>query len=144
MVSTKNEIARIQNTESNQSFRSLTVYKKAFALAMEIFEVSKAFPKEERYSLTDQIRRSSRAVCSCIAEAYRKRNYPAYFVSKSTDADMENSETQTWLEFAFACSYINEEAHKDFLTKAEEIGKLLNHMVENPNKYQRVNNKNKK
>ena len=87
---------------SNQSFRDLTVYKKAFDLAMEIFEMTKAFPKEERYSLTDQVRRSSRAICSCIAEAYRKRSYPAYFVSKSSDADMENSETQSWLDFSFA------------------------------------------
>ena len=74
---------------TNQSFRDLTAYKKAFELAMEIFEITKTFPKEERYSLTDQIRRSSRAVCSCIAEAYRKRNYEAYFVSKSSDSDME-------------------------------------------------------
>ncbi len=77
-----------------RSFRDLTVYRKAFELAMEIFELTKTFPKEERYSLTDQIRRSSRAVCSCIAEAYRKRNYEAYFVSKSSDGDMENSETR--------------------------------------------------
>ncbi len=69
---------------SNQSFRDLTVYKKAFERAMEIFELSKQFPKEEKYSLTDQIRRASRGVCGCIAEAYRKRNYPAYFVSKAS------------------------------------------------------------
>ena len=85
---------------SNQSYRDMTVYKKAFELAMEIFEVSKTFAKEEKYSLTSQIRRSSSAVCSCIAEAYRKRNYPAFFVSKSSDSDMENSETQVWLDFS--------------------------------------------
>ena len=75
----------------SQSFKDLTVYKKAFDLAMEIFEISKSFPKEEKYSLTDQIRRSSRSVCTGIAEAYRKRNYPGYFVSKSSDADMEKT-----------------------------------------------------
>ena len=126
---------------SNYSFRDLTVYKKAFELAMEIFEVSKAFPKEKRYSLKDQIRRSSRAVCSCIAEAYRKRNYQAYFVSKSSDADMENSETQSWLDFSLACNYINGNKHEDLLTKSEEVGRMLNHMVENPEKYFRVKEK---
>jgi len=126
---------------SNKSFRDLTVYKKAFALAMEIFEVSKQFPKEEKYSLTDQIRRASRAVCSCIAEAYRKRNYQAYFVSKSSDADMENSETQVWLDFSRACTYISEEIYKDLILKSEEVGRMLNHMVENPEKYLRQKEK---
>jgi four helix bundle protein len=126
---------------SNQSFRDLTVYKKAFEFAMEIFEMTKTFPREERYSLTDQIRRSSRAICSCIAEAYRKRNYPAYFVSKSSDADMENSETQSWLDFSFACDYIDDEKHKHLLAKSEEVGKMLNHMVENPEKYLRQKEK---
>ncbi|MCU0418590.1 MAG: four helix bundle protein [Cyclobacteriaceae bacterium] len=125
----------------NQSFRDLTVYKKAFALAMEIFEVSKSFPKEERYSLIDQIRRSSRAVCSCIAEAYRKRDYQAYFVSKSSDADMENSETQTWLDFAVACHYISHEQQEKLLEQSEEVGRLLNHMVENPALYVRKKDK---
>jgi len=119
----------------NKSFRDLTAYKKAFKLAMEIFEVSKTFPKEEKYSLTDQVRRSSRAICSCIAEAYRKRNYQAYFISKSSDVDMENSETQTWLDFACACSYIKEEDFKDLLAKSEEVGRMLNHVVEHPEKY---------
>lgn len=122
---------------SNQSFRDLTVYKKAFELAMEIFEKSKGFPKEEKYSLTDQIRRSSRSVCSCIAESYRKRNYPAYFVSKSSDADMENSETQVWLDFSLACNYITEIQHRELLAKSEEVGRMLNHMIENPEKYSR-------
>ncbi|MBY0434856.1 MAG: four helix bundle protein [Cyclobacteriaceae bacterium] len=125
----------------NQSFRDLTVYKKAFALAMEIFEVSKSFPKEERYSLIDQIRRSSRSVCSCIAEAYRKRDYQAYFVSKSSDADMENSETQTWLDFALACHYITEEQQEKLLEQSEEVGRMLNHMVENPELYVRKRDK---
>ena len=84
------------------------IYKMAFELAMNIFELSKRFPKEETHSLTDQIRRSSRSVCSCLAEAHRKRLYPAHFVSKVSDADMENAETQTWLKFAFACRYMSE------------------------------------
>jgi four helix bundle protein len=126
---------------SNQSFRDLTVYRKAFELAMEIFEITKTFPKEEKYSLTDQIRRSSRAVCSSIAEAYRKRNYPAYFISKSSDGDMENSETQSWLDFSHACNYISADQHDNLISKSEEVGKLLNHMVENPEKYIRQNEK---
>ncbi|MCA4895282.1 MAG: four helix bundle protein [Cytophagales bacterium] len=123
--------------EPNQSFRDLTVYKKAFDLAMKIFEMTKTFPKEERYSLTDQIRRSSRAVCSCVAEAYRKRSYKAYFVSKSSDADMENSETQSWLDFSYACNYVADEMYKDLLARSEEVGRMLNHIVENPEKYLR-------
>jgi four helix bundle protein len=119
----------------NQSFKNLTVYKKAFGLAMEIFEVTKFFPPEERYSLTDQIRRCSRAVATCVAEAYRKRNYPAYFTSKSSDADMENSEIQVWLEFALKCKYIKEDQYNSFLDKSEEVGRLLSHMIENPKKY---------
>jgi four helix bundle protein len=91
------------------NFRKLAAYKKAFALAMEIFQITKTFPKEEKYSLTDQIRRSSRSVCSCIGEAYRKRDYERYFVNKTTDADGENTETRVWLDFARACSYINQD-----------------------------------
>ncbi len=119
------------------SFRDLTVYKKAFALAMEIFELTKSFPKEERYSLTDQIRRSSRSVCAHIGEAYRKRQYVAYFVSKSSDGDMENTETRVWLDFALACKYITIDIKESLDTKSEEIGKQLNHMIENPQKYVR-------
>lgn len=118
-----------------KSFRDLTVYKKAFALGMELYKISKRFPSEERYSLTDQMRRSSRAVCSCIGEAYRKRQYQAHFVSKSTDADMENTETRVWLDFSLACEYITLEEWTDFENKAIEVGKLLNHMIENPEKY---------
>lgn len=118
-----------------QSFKSLMAYKKAFALAMEIFGTSKSFPKEERYSLTDQIRRSSRSVAACIAEAYRKRSYPHYFVSKTSDADMENSETQVWLEFALSCNYIDKTEWSTLNDKAREIGRLLHHMIFNPEKY---------
>lgn len=117
------------------SFKKLSAYQKAFSLAMEIFTVSKSFPKEERYSLTDQIRRSSRSVAACIAEAYRKRLYKDYFVSKVSDADMENSETQVWLDFAQRCEYLPEERRKDLETKASEIGKLLNHMITHSERY---------
>ena len=92
-------------------FRDLIVYQKAFALAMDIFAITKKFPKEETYSLIDQIRRSSRSVCGYIAESYRKRKYPAHFVSKLTDADMENSETSVWIEFSYACRYITQEEY---------------------------------
>ena len=94
-----------------KSFKETTAYKKAFALAMEIFEISKSFPKEEKYSLTDQIRRASRSVCTNIAEAYRKKKYIAHFVSKITDSDMENSETNVWLDFSKACKYIDTTIH---------------------------------
>ncbi|QLH33057.1 MAG: four helix bundle protein [Cyclobacteriaceae bacterium] len=107
---------------------------------MSIFKTSKAFPQEERYSLTDQVRRSSRSVCSNIGEAYRKRQYRAHFVSKSSDADMENTETRVWLDFALACGYISKKTWDDFELMAEEVGKLLNHMIENPEKYVRKQN----
>ena len=116
-------------------FRNLKVYEKAFELAMDIFQTSKNFPKEELYSLTTQIRRSSRSVCSNIGEGYRKRLYEAHFVSKISDSDMENTETQVWLDFALACSYISEEVYNDYNSRSEEIGKLLNHMIKNPEKY---------
>jgi len=116
-------------------FRNLLVYKKAFALAMEIFEITKSFPKEEQYSLTSQIRRSSRSVCSNTGEGYRKRQYIAHFVSKISDADMENTETKVWLDFSLASKYIDSEQFKDINNKSEEIGRLLSHMISHPAKY---------
>jgi four helix bundle protein len=118
-----------------KGFRGLTVYKKAFVLAMDIFELTKKFPKEEKYELTDQIRRSSRAVCRAIGEGYRKRQYPKHFSSKMSDSDMENTETQVSLDFAVECKYISQENYKSLIEKSEEVGRLLNHMVENPEKY---------
>lgn len=111
------------------------VYKLAFDLAMRIYEISKRFPKEETYSLTDQIRRSSRSVCSCLAEPHRKRLYEAHFILKVSDADMENAETQTWLQFAYACKYINQERYQDLLNLSEQVGSLLSHMINHPEKY---------
>jgi four helix bundle protein len=117
------------------SFRDLNVYKKAFDLAMSIFEITKKFPVEEKYELTDQIRRSSRAVCRAIGEGYRKRQYPKHFSSKMSDADMENTETQVSADFALKCNYISNDEYQDILGRSEEIGRMLNHMVENPEKY---------
>lgn len=116
-------------------FRNLIVYQKAFSLAMDIYNKSREFPKDEMYSLTSQIRRSSRSVCSNIGEGYRKRLYEAHFVSKISDSDMENSETQVWLDFAYECKYITDEIYLEFNNRSLEIGRLLNSMIQNPVKY---------
>lgn len=117
------------------TFQDLLAYQKSFALAMKIFRVSKSFPKEETYSLTDQIRRSSRSVSANIAEAYRKRDYPKHFHSKLTDSDAENSETQVWLEYSIACQYITNETYTELLNDSKEVGKLINYMILNPKKF---------
>jgi four helix bundle protein len=117
------------------SFQDLLAYKKGFELAMKIFEISKGFPKGETYSLTDQIRRSSRSVCANIAEGYRKRHYPKHFFSKLTDSDGENSETQVWLQFALSCKYITDESYSLLVGDSEEVGKLLGYMMANPGKF---------
>ncbi|AUP77732.1 four helix bundle protein [Flavivirga eckloniae] len=116
-------------------FQDLLAYRKSFNLAMEIFHLSKHFPKEETYSLTDQVRRSSRSVCANISEAYRKRLYPKHFTSKLTDSDAENSETQTWLEFSLHCEYISKETYNNLMTESSEVGKLINYMIQNPGKF---------
>ncbi|MFE3869417.1 four helix bundle protein [Flavobacterium sp. LS2P90] len=92
-------------------FKELRAFQKSFQLAMDIFQLSKSFPKEEKYSLTDQIRRSSRSVSANIAEGYRKRRYTNHFISKLTDSDAKNSETNVWLEFSLECEYINIETY---------------------------------
>ena len=120
---------------ASKNVKETRVYKLAFELAMEIFEISKNFPTEEKYSLTDQVRRSSRSVCICLREAYRKKRYPLHFISKVTDADAENSETAGWLDFAYACKYIDREVYSKLTAKCEEVGRLLNHMINNPDKY---------
>ena len=116
-------------------FQDLLAYKKSFSIAMRIFEITKTFPKEETYSLTDQIRRSSRSVPATIAEAYRKRIYPKHFYSKLTDSDGENSETQVWLEFALSCKYISVTIYQELISESMEIGKLINYMLMNPEKF---------
>jgi four helix bundle protein len=106
-------------------FTELDVYKEALAAAMRIFELSRQRPKEELYSLTDQIRRSSRSVCGCIAEAWRKRRYPSHFVSKLTDADSEAAETENWLTFARHCGYLRQEDYEDLWKRYESITRGL-------------------
>lgn len=118
-----------------RSFKDLLVYQKAFEQAMGLFEVTKRFPKAEQYSLTDQIRRSSRSVCTNIGEAWRKRKYPAHFVSKLTDADAEATETMVWLDFSMACAYIDQSVHIEFLAEYEQIGKMLGAMIATPEKF---------
>ena len=105
--------------------RDLEVYRLAFDTAMEIFEISKRFPKEEKYSLIDQIRRSSRSVCTNLAEAWRKRRYKAVFINKLSDAEQEAAETQTWLEFAWKCNYIDQEIFQRLDEKYEHIFAML-------------------
>ena len=116
-------------------FQDLLAYQKSFNLDMKIFQITKTFPKEEMFSLTDQIRRSSRSVTATIAEAYRKRVFPKNFHNKLTDADAENSETIVWLEFALKCEYINETKLNELNSNCEEIGKLINYMILNPEKF---------
>jgi four helix bundle protein len=113
-----------------RSVRDLVVYKKAFDVAMAIFEISKTFPKEEKYSLTDQMRRSSRSVCANLSEALRKRRYPAVFVNKLSDAGQEAAESQTWLEFSLACNYINDQIFEKLFKDYEEIFAMLHSMAE--------------
>lgn len=110
-----------------RSHRELNVYKMAFKAAMQIFKLTRNFPVEERFSLTDQIRRSSRSVCSNIAEAFRKRKYPKSFVAKLSDSEGEAAETINWLDFAIACNYITEIEHKTLCEMYDNIiGKLVN------------------
>jgi four helix bundle protein len=115
--------------------RDLLAYKKAFTLAIHIFHVTKSFPKAERYLLTDQIRRSSQAVCLALGDCYRKRQYLAHFVLKISDADAENTETQGWLDFSLACSYITESQHTIFSDGSKEVGRILAYMLQNPDKF---------
>lgn len=123
------------------SFRDLTVYKKAYNLAMAVFELTKKFPAEEKYALTNQVRRSSRSVCRAIGEGYRKRQYHSYFLNKMSDTDMGNTETQISIDFALSCGYISKEENLEIRTRSEEVGRMLNHMINNPEKYQRKNDK---
>jgi len=115
--------------------RGLKVFQLAYQLAMEIFHLSKSFPKEETYSLTDQIRRPSRSVPANIAEAYRKRQYPKHFISKLSDADGEASETQVWLELSRDCGYISTEKCEELFARYEEIGRMLGGMISKPESF---------
>lgn len=119
------------------SAKNLKAYQEAYALAMEIFEVSKSWPSEEKYSLTDQIRRASRSVCSNLREAWAKRRYEAHFISKLTDVDGENSEIDTWLEFAKDCGYLSITDHQRLSEKCNSVGKMLGSMLKTPEPFLR-------
>ena len=116
-------------------YKDLIVFQKAYKLAMDIFEESKKFPPEERYSLTDQIRRASRSVCANLAEAYRKRKYKAHFLSKLSDSETENTETEVWLNFSKDCKYLAPEKYSDFMSRNTEVGKIIWTMINNPDKF---------
>lgn len=118
--------------ETFKSHKDLEVYKKAFEAAMQIFELSKNFPVEEQYSLTDQIRRSSRSICANFAEAWRKRRYEAAFVAKLNDCEAETAETQTWLEFAVRCGYLNVEKARELYGIYNQVLAGLVNMINNP------------
>lgn len=120
---------------SNQGVKDLIVFKKAYAAAMEIYNESKNFPKDETYSLTDQVRRSSRSVCVNLAEAYRKRIYPKHFVSKLSDSDGECSETLIHLDFAKDCGYVSQQKHKLIVDEYLQIGRMLGSMMNSPEKF---------
>jgi four helix bundle protein len=119
----------------NGSFKDLKVYQLAYEAAMQVFELTKGFPNEEKYALVDQIRRSSRAVCANIAEGYRRRAYPRYFAMKMTDSDAEASETAVWLDFARDCGYVNLSSSKRLHAVYSEIGRMLGGMSSHPEKF---------
>ena len=112
-----------------RSYKDLIVYRKARALANDIFQLTKTFPREERFSLTDQVRRSSRAIGAQIAEAWGKRRYEKHFISKLTDADGEQMETQHWLGVAYDCGYIDKDTERALILRCEEIGRMLGSMI---------------
>ena len=118
-----------------QGFRDLIVYQKSYKLAMEIFEITKTYPKEEKYLLIDQIRRSSRSIPSNIAEAWVKRKYPKSFVSKLLDSLAEESETEVWIDMSQDCKYIDDQLHNNLLGRYMEVAKMLNSMINTPDKF---------
>jgi four helix bundle protein len=118
-----------------ESFKDLIVYQKAYKLAMEIFNISKSFPKEEKFSLTDQIRRSSRSVTSCIAESWSRRRYEKSFINKLIDSLGEENETETWLDYSRDCQYIQDETHERITKEYNEVRKMLISMINNPDKW---------
>ena len=122
-------------TDRISSFKDLRVYQLAFELQQEMFEISKAFPPEERYALIDQLRRSSRSIGANLAEAWQKRRYLAHFISKLTDADGEQAETQHWVNTSAACDYISEDQRKVFADKLSRIGQMLGAMIAKPDKF---------
>ena len=118
-----------------ESFEDLEVYRLALELQQEIFELTKMFPREERYSLTDQIRRSSRSIGANISEAWAKRRYPAHFMSKLSDSDGEQNETRHWLESAFRCQYIREDDFRCLVEKCKMVGRKMGNMMQHPEQW---------
>ena len=125
----------MENSRVYRGFRDLRVYQLSFQLALDVFEISKSFPKEEKYALTDQLRRSSRAVDAIIAEAWAHRKYPKSFVSKLIDLKGEAAETEVWIDFATAHNYITGERQKSFIDSYDEIGRMLNSIITHPEKF---------
>lgn len=125
----------MKDKKDYRGFRDLIVYQLSYKLSVEIFELTTTFPKEEKYSLVDQIRRSSRSVPTNISEAWSRRRYPKSFVSKLIDADGEASETTVWMDFSMDHKYINEEIHTYFIDKYSEVSKMLNSMINTPEKF---------
>jgi four helix bundle protein len=123
------------STSSGSAIKQMIVYRKAYRLAMDVFEVSRRFPPEEQYALTGQIRRSSRSVCLNLREAWARRRYPSHFLSKLTDCDSENHETDSALDFALDCRYISDEEHRRLTSLGREVGRLLGAMIKEPEKY---------
>ncbi len=123
---------KIQDAELIENYTDLRVYKLAFESAIHIFEISRKWPAEEKYSLTDQIRRSSRSVCANIAEAWRKRRYPAHFVSKLSDSDSEAAETEVWLDFALRLVYLSKYDPTELLDHYDHICRMFTNMIANP------------
>lgn len=115
--------------------KDLRVYQAAFGVAMEIYQLSKSFPSEEKFSLTDQVRRSSRSVCANLAEAFRKRRYPKNFVSKLSDCEAEAAETQVWLDFVLACKYLDQETYEKLYKEYNAIIGMLVKMIGEPEKW---------
>ncbi len=116
-------------------YYDLIAFKKAYALAMKIFHISKKFPAEEKYSLTSQIRRASRSVCANLAEAYKRRKYIKYYSNKLNDCETENCETEVWLKFSKDCTYITDKEYLELHAENDEVAKLLNYMKNNPDKF---------
>ena len=123
MIQKGNRVAR--------NAKDLEVYRSAYQLAMELFEISKSWPRDERYALTDQIRRSSRSVCANLRQAWAKRRYPAHFILKITDADAENSETDTWLDFARDTDCLSPDEYAKFAAKVAEVGRMIGGILKN-------------
>ncbi len=116
-------------------FRDLIVYQKAFKISMDIFEITKSFPKEEKYSLTDQIRRSSRSVTANMAEAWARKKYVKHFVSKLTDSLGEEYETENWLDYSLACNYVDKQTYDKLMSGYDEVRKMLIAMINFPEKF---------